>query len=102
MSKSGSIPCKPCFTARAQCTRQSARWLANLSPDPTSPSFQLSVRFMSEPAGQAVFISYASQDAGAARRVCEALQMAGVEVWFDQSELVGGDAWDAKIRRQIK
>jgi len=25
-----------------------------------------------------------------------------VEVWFDQSELVGGDAWDAKIRGQIK
>jgi hypothetical protein len=25
-----------------------------------------------------------------------------VEVWFDQSELVGGDAWDAKIRKQIK
>jgi hypothetical protein len=23
-------------------------------------------------------------------------------VWFDQSELVGGDAWDQKIRRQIK
>ena len=25
-----------------------------------------------------------------------------MEVWFDQSELVGGDAWDAKIRKQIK
>jgi len=23
-------------------------------------------------------------------------------VWFDQSELVGGDAWDQKIRKQIK
>jgi hypothetical protein len=22
-------------------------------------------------------------------------------VWFDESELRGGDAWDAKIRRQI-
>ena len=32
---------------------------------------------------------------------CEALRAAGVEVWFDQSELVGGDAWDAKIRKQI-
>lgn len=50
----------------------------------------------------AVFLSYASQDAEAARRIAEALRAAGVEVWFDQSELVGGDAWDQKIRRQIK
>ncbi|MBM3852654.1 MAG: TIR domain-containing protein [Verrucomicrobia bacterium] len=64
---------------------------------------------MSEP-GKAVFLSYASQDAEAATRVCDALRAAGVEVWFDQSEpldslgahgLVGGDAWDAKIRKQI-
>jgi len=53
-------------------------------------------------AGKAVFLSYASQDAAAAQRICEALRAAGVEVWFDQSELVGGDAWDAKIRKQIK
>jgi tetratricopeptide (TPR) repeat protein len=61
--------------------------------------------------GKAVFLSYASQDSEAARRICEALRSAGVEVWFDQSEpldplgahgLVGGDAWDQKIRRQIK
>jgi len=32
----------------------------------------------------------------------EALRAAGVEVWFDKDELVGGDAWDRKIRRQIK
>jgi len=50
----------------------------------------------------AVFLSYASQDAGAARRICDALRAAGLEVWFDQSELRGGDAWDASIRRQIK
>ena len=50
----------------------------------------------------AVFLSYASQDAEAARRICDALRAAGVEVWFDQSELRGGDTWDAKIRKQIK
>ena len=50
----------------------------------------------------AVFLSYASQDAEAARRICEALRQAGVEVWFDQSELRGGDAWDRNIRRQIR
>ena len=50
----------------------------------------------------AAFLSYASQDAEAAKRICDALRAAGVEVWFDQSELRGGDAWDAKIRKQIK
>lgn len=50
----------------------------------------------------AVFLSYASQDAPAARRICEALRAAGVEVWFDQSELRGGDVWDQKIRREIR
>jgi TolB-like protein/Tfp pilus assembly protein PilF len=50
----------------------------------------------------AVFLSYASQDAEAAKRICEALRAAGIEVWFDQSELRGGDAWDQSIRRQIR
>ena len=51
---------------------------------------------------KAVFLSYASQDAPGALRLCEALRAAGVEVWFDQSALRGGDVWDASIRRQIK
>ena len=50
---------------------------------------------------KAVFLSYASQDVAAALRLGEALRAAGVEVWLDQSELVGGDVWDAKIRKQI-
>jgi TolB-like protein/tetratricopeptide (TPR) repeat protein len=50
----------------------------------------------------AVFLSYASQDVEAARRICEALRNAGIEVFFDQSELRGGDAWDHKIRAQIR
>jgi len=56
---------------------------------------------MSE-SSQAVFISYTSQDADAARRICESLRAAGIEVWLDQSELRGGDAWDSAIRRRIK
>src|ERR1700687_3563482 len=51
---------------------------------------------------KAIFLSYASQDAGAAKRIGESLRAAGLEVWFDQSELRGGDAWDGSIRRQIK
>ncbi len=53
-------------------------------------------------ANKAVFLSYASQDAEAAKKICDALRAAGVEVWFDQNELRGGDAWDSKIKRQIR
>jgi TolB-like protein len=49
----------------------------------------------------AVFISYASQDAEAAMKICDALRVAGIEVWFDQSELRGGDAWDQRILGEI-
>jgi TolB-like protein/tetratricopeptide (TPR) repeat protein len=56
---------------------------------------------VTEPA-HAVFLSYASQDAEAAQKISEALRGAGIEVWFDQSELRGGDAWDQSIRKQIK
>ena len=56
---------------------------------------------MTEPS-HAVFLSYASQDAEAAQRICGALRAAGIEVWLDQSELRGGDAWDESIRDQIK
>jgi adenylate cyclase len=53
-------------------------------------------------ASRAIFLSYASQDVEAARNICEALRAGGIEVWFDQSELRGGDAWDHKIRQQIR
>ncbi|HET9390347.1 MAG TPA: TIR domain-containing protein, partial [Steroidobacteraceae bacterium] len=56
---------------------------------------------MTEPS-HAVFLSYASQDAGAATRIATALRGAGIEVWFDQTELRGGEVWDQAIRRQIK
>ena len=46
-------------------------------------------------------MSYAREDTAAALRIAEALRSHGVEVWFDQNELRGGDAWDQKIRRQI-
>ncbi|MBI4626475.1 MAG: TIR domain-containing protein [Verrucomicrobia bacterium] len=50
----------------------------------------------------AVFLSYAHEDTDAARRIAEALRSQGVEVWFDQNELRGGDAWDAKIKKQVR
>jgi TolB-like protein len=49
----------------------------------------------------AVFLSYASQDVEAAQKICEALRAVGIEVFLDQSELRGGDAWDQRIRQEI-
>lgn len=49
-----------------------------------------------------LFLSYASEDRAAARRLRDTLAAAGIEVWYDENELTGGDAWDAKIRRQIR
>ncbi len=58
---------------------------------------------MTTPAPRAVFLSYASQDAEAAKCICDALRSSGIEVWFDtDGGLETGDEWDAKIRRQIK
>jgi adenylate cyclase len=51
---------------------------------------------------RAVFLSYASEDAEVAARICTSLRNAGIEVWFDQNELRGGAAWDSAIKKQIK
>jgi tetratricopeptide (TPR) repeat protein len=68
--------------------------LKDLEPHSADASAKIGTR--------AVFLSYASEDARAAERICTALRAAGIEVWFDRSELRGGDAWDNAIRRQIK
>lgn len=49
-----------------------------------------------------VFLSYASEDRRAAQLIRDALPTFGLEVWYDESALDGGDAWDQKIRRQIR
>jgi TolB-like protein len=53
-------------------------------------------------AAPTVFLSYASEDREVARRIGDALPRYGLEVWYDESELGGGDAWDQKIRKQIR
>ena len=49
-----------------------------------------------------VFLSYASEDRPAARSIKDVLSAFGIDVWYDENELDGGDAWDQKIRRQIR
>ena len=55
------------------------------SPTPESPL---------RPTGGPVFLSYAREDHVSARPIGDALRAFGAEVWFDQDELRGGDAWD--------
>jgi TolB-like protein/Flp pilus assembly protein TadD len=54
------------------------------------------------PPAYSVFLSYASEDREAVAKICAVLRAAGIEVWFDASELRGGDAWDEQIRHRIK
>jgi hypothetical protein len=49
-----------------------------------------------------VFLSYASEDREVAQVLRDVLPSFGLEVWYDESDLTGGDAWDQKIRRQIR
>lgn len=41
--------------------------------------------------GGAVFVSYAREDTVAVLRICGALRVTGIKVWFAQSELIGGE-----------
>jgi hypothetical protein len=50
----------------------------------------------------AVFLSYASQDAPAVKQLRAALEAAGIEVWFDQRRLEGGDDFDQQIKKNIR
>src|SRR5215472_14871055 len=61
------------------------------SPSPANPSRPRSV-----------FLSYASQDRQTVQLLRDALPGYGLDVWYDESDLTGGDAWDQKIRRQIR
>jgi hypothetical protein len=49
-----------------------------------------------------IFLSYASQDREAAQSLRDALTAFELEVWYDESGLGGGEAWDQKIRKQIR
>ncbi|MBX7212193.1 MAG: TIR domain-containing protein [Verrucomicrobiaceae bacterium] len=49
-----------------------------------------------------VFLSYATEDVAAAEAIRDALDAAGIDVWFDKHRLESGDLYDAKIRQNIR
>jgi hypothetical protein len=53
--------------------------------------------------GPTVFVSYASEDAEAARRIADALVGAGFgDVWLDKRKLIAGDDWSDRIDAAIE
>ena len=75
--------------------------MPNEGDAPGGAGAQVGISAPASESSHAVFLSYASEDAAAAERIAAALRSASVEVWFDKSELRGGDAWDRQIREQI-
>ena len=49
-----------------------------------------------------VFISYSRADSAAGKKLHDTLEAAGIDVWFDQRRLEGGDDFDAQIKRHIR
>jgi hypothetical protein len=50
----------------------------------------------------AIFLSYASQDVAAVRKIRDGLEAVGLDVWFDKRQLEWGDDFGAKIKRNIR
>ena len=50
----------------------------------------------------AIFISYAREDLAAVRVLTDALEAAGLSVWFDMNRLNAGDSFDLKIQQNIR
>src|ERR1700730_16173342 len=90
-----AFPRHPAVSGAAACATIAvvSREFSTL-PDPVAADYQ--------PPRPSVFLSYASEDRQAARLLRDALPGFGLEVWYDESELGGGEAWDQKIRRQIR
>ncbi len=96
--------------ARRYADRHPSAAAGVAEPDPSIPPFGTTALSAARPAATAaepikpgaVFLSYASQDVVAVRRLRDALEAAGIDVWFDQRHLEGGDEWDAQIKRHIR
>lgn len=76
------------------------RWLERHPEASAAQDLDAVERRPAIPAG-AVFLSYASEDIEAATRIRDALEGAGVDVWFDKEALKGGHDFEAEIRRNI-
>lgn len=67
----------------------------NETEKPTVQAFQKS-------SNQDIFISYAHENADAARNIANIFEKYGAKVWFDSSVLIGSDLYDNIIQRKIE
>jgi hypothetical protein len=76
------------------------RWHRRAAETP-SPALSARVELpVMKPGG--VFLSYASDDRPAAQAIRDALDAAGIDVWFDRDRLMAGDLFEGRIRRFIE
>jgi TIR domain-containing protein len=89
--------------ARAFVSELHQRW-ASRNPDATLAHSSSGVQPEqpgTSPSGT-IFISYSSDDIGAARRLFDDLQEFGDVAWFDKSALKAGDDWDQRLRSAVQ
>jgi hypothetical protein len=77
------------------------RWWARQQPDAAAGKDRWAQRTVEMP-DNAIFISYAREDLLAARTLTEALEAAGLSVWFDKNRLNPGDSFNLKIQQNIR
>jgi len=79
------------------------RWM-DLHPAPSAagPTPAAPAPAAKPPETGAVFLSYASEDAAIVGKMKEALEAAGVDVFFDRDDLHSGNDCESKLRRSIR
>lgn len=78
------------------------RWAEHHPPSPASDASKETQKNVPPSVRTgAVFLSYASEDKDVVLGIRDALEAAGIDVFFDKSELEAGDDWESKIRRSI-
>jgi hypothetical protein len=77
------------------------RWRERQQPGTAAGKDRWAPRAAEMPA-DAIFISYAREDFLAVRALTDALEAAGLSVWFDMNRLSAGDSFDLKIQQNIR
>jgi hypothetical protein len=80
------------------------RWTeAHVTHEPSpSPDPRVDQELPDDCVPGAIFLSYASEDRDVVGRIDTRLKQAGLDTWFDRSQLEGGDRWRLKIKENIE
>jgi len=49
-----------------------------------------------------IFLSYAREDMGMAKRLYDDLKRFGLNIWFDQESILGGQNWKVEVKKAIR